>query len=366
MTTILDDVKLDFQDVLLMPKRSTVTSRADVTLTRQFKFKHSKSTYTGIPIVVSNMDHTGTVAMAKALYQPQLSVALHKFYSVEQLVEFFKSPVAGRTFYTIGITDDDITKFKTVWDRLEKETRPSYVCIDVANGYSRKFVQVVEYMREHYPQLVIMAGNVVTPDMVYDLLERGADIVKVGIGSGSVCLTRKVTGVGYPQLSAIIECADAAHGAGGLICGDGGITCPGDIMKGFAGGADFIMCGGLFAGHEQCEGEIIYRYEPIIRKKSDDEPQDNLNRTPIRMKFYGMSSEEAMEKHYGGKASYRASEGKAVEVPYRGSVIDTVDEILGGLRSGCTYIGASKLKDVPKCATFLKVNRILNNTFGQG
>lgn len=360
MTTIVEDVKLDFQDVLLMPKRSALGSRAEVTLTRQYTFKHSKSTYVGIPVIAANMDHTGTVEMAKTFYNSKLSVALHKFYSVDKLVEFFKTPTAGRTFYTMGITEHDITKFNEMWKRLDTDTRPSYVCIDVANGYSRKFVNFVEAIRNQYPQLVIMAGNVVTPDMVYDLLERGADIVKIGIGPGSVCTTRKITGVGYPQLSAIMECADAAHGANGLICGDGGVTCPGDVVKAFAAGADFVMCGGLFAGHDECGGEMVYSYKDVGPNSMPERGE------PISMKFYGMSSSEAMDKYYGGKADYRASEGKVVEVPYKGSVSNTIEEVLGGLRSGCTYVGARKLKDLPKCATFLKVNRVLNNTFGQG
>lgn len=352
MTTIIDDVKLDFQDVLLMPKRSTLSSRSEVDITRSYKFKHTGYTYHGVPVVVANMDTTGTIEMAKTLYLNKMSVALHKFYTQDKLVEFFSSPESQYTFYTMGITEQDQQKFQAVKEACSRVLR--YVCIDVANGYSRKFVSVVEQMRERYPNLVIMAGNVVTPDMVYDLLERGADIVKVGIGSGSVCTTRKITGVGYPQLSAIMECADAAHGANGLICGDGGITCAGDIVKAFAGGSDFIMCGGLFAGHDECGGELLYRTDIDMIKRQN----------PVAMRFYGMSSQDAMDKHYGGKADYRASEGKAVDVPYKGPVKSTIEEILGGLRSACTYVGASQLKHLPKCATFIKVNRQLNNIYG--
>jgi len=356
------------------------------------------------------MDHTGTIAMADAVTPFHMSVALHKFYEAKALIEYFTRTARNpHVFYSMGITDEDFKKFELVMSGgTEGEgSRPIYVCIDVANGYSRKFVAYVEKIRSKYPNVVIMAGNVVTPDMTYDLLERGADIVKIGIGPGSVCTTRKITGVGYPQLSAIMECADAAHGANGLICSDGGVTTPGDIAKAFAAGADFVMCGGLFAGHDECEGktigklelrkEVEMRYETTVdpdtfekimhhvltntktgerwiqtfseekQIKGGDlplswyEPDSVKN---VKMRFYGMSSAEAMDKHYGGKANYRASEGKAVEVPYKGSVVNTVEEILGGLRSTCTYVGASSLKQLPKCCTFVKVNRQVNTVFG--
>lgn len=349
MTTIVEDVKLDFSDVLLMPKRSTLDSRSKVELTRTFKFKHSPVEYTGVPIIAANMDTIGTMEMATAFRPYNMSVALHKFYTIEQLIAYFKSADRNvHAFYTMGITEDDYTKFQSVQTALNMHSPQAmirYLCIDVANGYSRKFVNFVERVRDDNPNAVIMAGNVVTGDMVYDLLERGADIIKVGIGPGSVCTTRRITGVGYPQLSAVLECQDAAHGAGGLICSDGGIVYPGDLSKAFGAGSDFVMCGGIFAGHDESGGAVT----------GDEEK-------PSTMKFYGMSSHEAMDKHYGGKANYRASEGKVVEVPYKGSVASTVEEMLGGLRSACTYVGAVRLKDLPKCATFVRVNRQLNDS----
>lgn len=419
MTTIVEDVKLDFNDVLLMPKRSALGSRSEVDITREFKFKHSTVSYEGVPIIAANMDTVGTIEMAKAFKPFNMAVALHKFYTEEQLIAYFKSPdMNDATFYSMGITDADYGKFKNVYAAVKPQgflsnqdcMRPlKYVCVDVANGYNRKFVAFVEKLREEYPDLVIMAGNVVTGDMVYDLLERGADIVKVGIGPGSVCTTRRITGVGYPQLSAILECQDAAHGAGGLICGDGGITVPGDLAKAFGAGSDFVMCGGIFAGHKECAGEIIglnrslknltwlQQNTSVVLVKDMDDGKDyvvdvgeftkmierfdkdvnteipenfkwaiNTEISPnAKMRFYGMSSHEAMDKHYGGKANYRASEGKVVEVPYKGEVSATIEEMLGGLRSACTYIGARRLKDMPKCATFVKVNRQLNTSLSE-
>lgn len=343
MTTIVEDVKLDFSDVLLMPKRSTLDSRSKVDVTRAFRFKHSAEQYTGTPIVAANMDSVGTIEMAKAFKPYNMAVALHKFYDPRTLIDYFSSEDKNpHTFYSMGITKDDLEKFKHVVLGCGT-VQPMYVCIDVANGYNRKFVNYVEEIRTLYPNVVIMAGNVVTGDMVYDLLERGADIVKVGIGPGSVCTTRRITGVGYPQLSAILECQDAAHGADGLICGDGGIVVPGDLSKAFAAGSDFVMCGGIFAGHDECGGTVV----------------------DGKVRFYGMSSHEAMDKHYGGKANYRASEGKVVEIPYKGPIDNTIEEMLGGLRSACTYVGARRLKDLPKCATFVRVNRILNNSLSK-
>lgn len=409
MTTIVEDTKLDFSDVLLMPKRSTLSSRSEVDVRRTFKFKHARLEYIGVPIIAANMDTIGTFEMAKALSQFDMACALHKFYTADQLISYFKSPDRNRhTFYSMGITDVDLEKYLKVNDDLKAHSPQAaikYICIDVANGYSRKFVNFVERMRNEANDAVIMAGNVVTPDMVYDLLERGADIVKVGIGPGSVCTTRRITGVGYPQLSAVLECQDAAHGADGLICSDGGIIVPGDVAKAFGAGADFIMCGGILSGHYECSGQlaniklnpkvqttvgmyvdpiggadyvhtITYQLGDQTIKVLDRDYRNDIEQFDFRelppafyesgtMRYYGMSSHEAMDKHYGGKANYRASEGKVVEVPYKGSVVNTCEEILGGLRSACTYVGARRLKDLPKCSTFVKVNRQLNNSLSQ-
>jgi GMP reductase len=291
------------------------------------------------------MDTVGTFEMARALARHRLSVALHKHYPVEELAQFFSAlPEGGTVFYSMGITAADYEKFRRVKDLLGDAV--SCVCVDVANGYTKAFVDFLHKLRTDWPKITIMAGNVVTGEMTEELILDGADIVKVGIGPGSVCTTRKMTGVGYPQLSAIIECADAAHGLGGLICADGGCTSPGDLAKAFGGGADFIMLGGMLSGHDECSGELVER--DGVRK----------------MRFYGMSSRAAMEKYAGGVATYRASEGKEVLVDHRGPVEGTVQEILGGVRSACTYVGARKLKELSKRTTFIRVARQLNEVFG--
>lgn len=342
---IEQDTKLDFKDVLIRPKRSTLTSRSAVDISRDFVFLHSQRKYRGIPIIASNMDATGTFAMARALANHQLSVALHKHYGEAELLAYFsESPAPPASFYSMGITQPDYEKFRrvkeTAGDKIEN------VCVDVANGYTKAFVSFIQKLRSAYPDITLMAGNVVTGEMTEELILDGVDIVKVGIGPGSVCTTRRMSGVGYPQLSAIIECADAAHGLHGLICADGGCTSPGDLAKAFGAGADFVMLGGMLAGHDECGSEIVEQNG--VRK----------------MRFYGMSSREAMEKYAGGVAEYRAAEGKTVLLDYRGPVEDTVQEILGGVRSACTYVGAHRLKELSKRTTFIRVTQQLNEVFG--
>jgi GMP reductase len=336
---IEEDVKLDFSDVLIRPKRSTLASRKDVQLDRTFTFLHGGTSWTGVPIIAANMDGVGTLSMMRALAPHHLMVALHKHLPIES----YEAIIPETAWVTIGISDEDEVRFQTII----QTTSPRFVCIDVANGYTERFVSFVARMRTLLPHSVIMAGNVVTGDMTEQLLLSGADVVKVGIGPGSVCTTRAKTGVGYPQLSAIIECADAAHGLSGLVCADGGCTNPGDVAKAFGAGADFVMIGGMFAAHAESEQSVV------IGADGAD-----------YIEYYGSSSRQAMDKHAGGVAAYRAVEGKTVRLPFRGPVGPTVEEILGGVRSTCTYVGARRLKELPKRTTFIRVQRQLNTVFG--
>lgn len=337
------DVKLDFKDVLIRPKRSVLTSRSEVSLEREFRFKNSGATWKGVPIIAANMDHTGTFSMANALAKHSLLTAIDKFISPADWQAFAtKNPEAiAASFVSVGISEDDFKKAQEIINLAKVKM----ICLDVANGYTERFVDFLKRLRDAYPNLLIMAGNVVTGEMVEELILSGADVVKIGIGPGSVCTTREKTGVGYPQLSAIIECADAAHGLGGHVCADGGCTSPGDVAKAFAAGADFVMLGGMLSGHDECLGDVIE--EDGVRFK----------------RFYGMSSAEAMEKYHGTVAEYRASEGRSVDVPYRGAVKNTVLDILGGIRSTCTYVGAHRLKELSKRTTFIRVTQQLNEVF---
>jgi GMP reductase len=341
------DVKLDFKDVLIRPKRSTLNTRSAVDVNRTFRFLHTGSEWKGFPLIAANMDVTGTMAMARALGRHGALTALHKHYPEADLAKFFAEPEGELAFYSLGTSAADVKKLGAV----AKAAPIRLICLDVANGYAEKFLEIVKRVRDEHSKSVIMAGNVVTGDMTEALILAGADIVKIGIGPGSVCTTRRVTGVGYPQLSAIIECADAAHGLKGQVCADGGCTVPGDVAKAYGAGADFVMLGGMLAGHDECDGEI--RYEERAGKK-----------IPVAMSFYGMSSETAMKKHAGGVAHYRAAEGKTVETPYRGSVEATMGEIMGGVRSMMTYIGATQLKEVSKRTTFVRVSAQANDVFG--
>ncbi|XP_058806277.1 GMP reductase 1-like [Phymastichus coffea] len=345
MPNIINDIKLDFKDVLLRPKRSTLKSRSDVDLYREITFRNSKQTYKGIPVMASNMDTVGTFEMAKALSKHGLFTTVHKYYTVEEWKEFAsKNPECLKNMAaSSGTGNEDFERLSGVLAAIPELL---FICIDVANGYSQHFVEYVRKVRAQFPDHTIMAGNVVTGEMVEELILSGADIIKVGIGPGSVCTTRMKTGVGYPQLSAVIECADAAHGLKGHIISDGGCTCPGDIAKAFGAGADLVMAGGMFAGHDECGGDVIEKDGKKVKL------------------FYGMASSTAMKKHVGGVADYRSSEGKTVEVPYRGPVEATILDILGGLRSACTYVGAARLRELPKRATFVRCTQQLNNIYG--
>ena len=383
------EVKLNYDDVLIRPKRSTLGSRKEVDLERGFTYPnyepypannpdllpkgypagpYKEKHFRGVPIMASNMDGVGTFEMAKALASQKIMTCLVKTYSVNELVSFFDDESDQELLHTeyvamsIGITPPDEEKFRAVYEQVGDNLK--YVCIDVANGYSERFCDFVRRFRQLYPNIVIIAGNVVTADQTQELILNGADIVKVGIGPGSVCTTRIQTGVGYPQLSAVIECADAAHGLGGHIIADGGCTCPGDVAKAFAGGADFVMLGGMLAGHDEGGGKVVTKH--IATGGAYKTPEGTFIpyfEEQNFIQFYGMSSDAANKKHFGGLKDYRASEGREVLVPYRGKVADTIQTILGGIRSTCTYAGAKRLKHLSKCATFIRTNTQYNKTY---
>lgn len=337
---ILDDVKLDFNDVLILPKRSEYSSRSEVSLERTFRFKYSPYTWTGVPIMVSNMDTTGTIEMALELQKHKVLTCLHKYYKVVDLID--KDLDLDYIAVSTGIGDKDLENL----DEIMREINPKFICIDVANGYMTKFIERCREIRDKYPSKILIAGNVCTQQGVLELVVEGkVDIVKVGIGSGSCCTTRKQTGIGMPQMSAVVECADTAHGLDAHIISDGGLQVVGDFAKAYGAGADFVMSGSMFAGNTESGGELI---------------EESGKKYKV---FYGMSSSTAMNKYSGGIAHYRSSEGKTVKIEYCGSVRNTILDIQGGIRSTMTYIGAKKIKDIPKCTTFIRVNRQLNQIY---
>lgn len=337
------DLKLTFDDVLIRPKRSTLISRSDVNLVREFTFRHTEETWGGVPIVAANMDTTGLFSIAEILQGHKMLTCTQKFYSTKEFSDAWEKGVDSEfVAVTCGSTDES---FELLKRKMATNKGLKMICIDVANGYREVFLNFVKKVRGEFPEKIIIAGNVATREMTEALILAGADIVKVGIGPGSVCTTRKVAGVGYPQLSAISECADAAHGLNGHVMSDGGCSSPGDVAKAFAAGADFVMLGGMLAGHDESGGELIEDSGSAYKS------------------FYGMSSAKAMETHYGEIADHRAPEGKEVRVPYRGPLEVTVQSILGGLRSACSYVGARRIKDLPKCTTFIRVSMTTNEVF---
>ena len=341
---ILDDIKLDYSDVLIRPKRSTLTSRFDVEMEQTYTFYHSKKSWTGVPIMASNMDTTGTFDMHDELSKHGMVTCIARHHN-NNGIGWGMAKNRDKLCVMSGISFNEISEIVGVANTFPDI---AFVGLDVANGYTINFVESIKQLRDQLPNATIIAGNVVTADMTAELILAGVDIIKVGVGPGSVCTTRIKTGIGYPQLSAVIECADAAHGLGAHIIADGGCNSSGDIAKAFAAGADFVMIGGMLSGHEECDGELVF----------EDDVEE-----PVGMKFYGMASNTAMKRHGHPNREYRGEEGKTVTVPYRGLVQGTVLDILGGVRSACTYVGARRLKDLTKCATFVRVNNTHNRIY---
>lgn len=363
------DIKLNYNDVLIRPKRTSLDSRAQVNLIRTFVPKYG-SAFEGVPVMAANMA-TGTFKMLDAFSPHGMFVAVAKYsskgwYGYEDPDFNIMRSRLDFGFYTIGMSKHELDQFDRYYNEVKRinafgiTTNRIKLCVDIANGYSQKFASFISKIREKYPEIVIVAGNVVTSDMTQELVLGGADYVKVGIGQGSKCHTRLKAAVGYPQLSAIIECADAAHGLSAGIIADGGIRSAGDVGKALCANADMVMIGGMFAGTDECDGEIITRYFKTgeVRYDIDYKRYEDIIETRKFKLFYGMSSEYAQKKHMGEMKEYRASEGFTEEVPYIGPVENVIKDIMGGLRSTGTYIGANDVKKFGKCATFIRTNQI--------
>ena len=339
------DAKLNFEDVLLQPKRSTLSSRKDVDMTRNFTFRNSGKQMNFLPIFASNMDGVGTFSMAKVLQEYKMMTVITKTTGI---AEWRKAVGNGVRLQSVSVCtgtnvmwDKEAQDWRTMQEVLKSFPDIKMITVDVANAYHQNMVDFIAKVRDQHPTKIIVAGNVVTPEMTEELIINGADVVKIGIGPGSVCTTRTMTGVGVPQFSAILDCADAANGVDGHIMADGGCVFPGDIAKAFGGGAHMVMIGGMLAGHDESEQQVV----------------------DGKIEFYGMSSDRAREKHGRRKDGYRGNEGRLISLPHRGPVKGTVEDILGGVRSACTYIGARRLKDMPKCASFVTTNNVQNQVY---
>ena len=356
-----DETKLDYGNVLLVPGTNTsVASRKDVDLNCSIQFpKQPAVVYKGIPIMAANMDGVGTLEMADALTKMGLFSCLTKSYNSQELVKFFEKDPARKEFcaITVGLREADRDVFAAVH---QKVGALQYVCLDVANGHTERFVEFLGRFRKDFHDVVIIAGNVVTPEQTLALASAGADLIKVGIGPGSVCETRIKTGVGYPQFSAIIECGQAARAAGVGIVADGGCTCPGDVAKALAAGAEFVMLGGMLAGHDEGGGRVLIRTFQTQELKEDGEP---IIKKSKFVQFYGMSSHVANEKHFDGMQPWKTSEGREVLLPYKASLTETVQDLLGGLRSTCTYLGAKNISELPSKSRFVRCHDTHNRVF---
>ncbi len=373
MTQILSETYLDYSDILIKPKMgNNLSSRKDVNLTREYVFKRGQIRK-GLGIFNANMATVGNFETAKKLLKAGMFATLHKFYTAEEMIDFMRQCQNEKIdysnlFISIGIKNGirELDKLKEIEDSTIW-FKPN-ICIDAPNFYINKAFEVLKHCRELFPESVIMCGNIASSDICHKLLDY-ADILKVGIGPGSVCRTRSVTGCGVPMVSCILDCADVVHSVGGMICADGGIVEVGDICKAFALNADFVMSGGMFAGTDEAEGEVIekcyktneYAIDMIDGSKPiPDQPLYDIKKYKL---YYGMSSTLANNKFAGGMSNYKASEGREAFIPYTGSLDKILQDIKGGIASACTYIGAANVKDMSKCATLIKVNHTINKVF---
>ena len=352
---IIDEEQLDFDDVMIIPRPSTVESRKDTTIVKPFKFKWTGKVIEGSPAIAANMTTTGTFEMAKELQKHQMFCALHKHYSAEEIIRFLEENKKSFgtndfIFVSTGLRQGDFEKLK----QIMATGLCNNICLDAPNGYIQGFVQHLNRLRHTFPHSIIMAGNVVTPEKTVELIQNGADCVKVGIGPGQACATRTTTGVGRPQLSAVIDCVAGAKQYGGLICSDGGIQKPADYVKAIAVYADFVMMGSYLAGCSEAGGQLIVKH-----MKTGEQLPSGREETRIReyKMFYGMSSEFAQKQHYKGMPSYRASEGIVTMTPHKGPVANTIQALEGGLRSAMTYTNSRTIDEFQKNTDFYKVRR---------
>lgn len=319
--------KYGFDEVFIIPSKTDVNSRSNVNLNISYTTKISNQTIQGCPVIVANLDTTGSIQMAKQLYKHKMFVGLNKYLEFNKVKDFFKTNESEFSFYTIGL-NGDLDKVKEL-----HETSFKYLMIDIANGYISDFLKFVEKTRKIFPKLIIIAGNVCTPEGVKYLVEAGADIVKCGIGQGGLCETSAKAGIGYPQFSVAQECGNYARKIGALAISDGGTKTPADICKSLAAGSHFVMCGSIFLGYDECDGEWT---------------NDKF------LKAYGMSSKTANDKYNNGLKEYRTSEGVNEKlISHKGKVENLVLDIKGSLASCCSYTNSFNLQDLPYNSKFI-------------
>jgi GMP reductase len=346
---IVEDKKYyDFSDVLIKPRMTTMTSRSEASIEREFYFKNSGQTIVSSPIIISNMDIVGNFTMAKAVDHHKIMTCFHKFYTlVNYDLELNQDETKSFNFVTIGIGEISFNHILNMKNLGFFAKNKLGICVDVANGYMTSLWPYLEKLRKMLPNTVIMAGNICTPEPIQAFANVGVDVIKAGVGSGAQCLTRTVAGVGVPQFTAVMDCVEAADKLGILVCSDGGINDYADFGKALGAGADFVMSGSMFAGHHESGGDVI-----TLGGKQYKE-------------MYGMSSRTAQNKYYGGMAKYRASEGRTSLIPLKGPVEDTIQNIFGGIRSAMSYTNSRTLEEFPSNVTFIPVNDTINRKYEQ-
>lgn len=359
---ISNEIQLDYDDILLLPNRSKSASRKTVDIEREFLFYHSPRKWKGTPIFAANMANTGTLAMSLELSKYKFCTALHKFYDLEVIIPHFNQNLNNKDYiwYTTGIRGEDFSKLENF---LKEVSFQPNIVIDVPNGYTDDFVRICSTIRNMCHDSIIMAGNVCTSNMVQEIiLHGGVDIVKCGNSFGGACRTKNKTGIGRPMFSTVLDCSNSAHGLKsnhkkmGLICADGGCKAVGDICKAIGGGADFIMLGSIFAGCDENEGDWEYEYKTIFDTWEPVPYQGDKTITRKKsLKFYGMSSHHAQLKHYNEIREYATSEGTTLSIPYKGGVQGVVQDILGGIRSCCSYSGVDEIENLHKAANFIRL-----------
>lgn len=329
--------KLDFDSVRIVPQFSNVSSRSEVSLNVNYS-----DIYYGLPVIVANMYNTGTFEMASALADSKINVCLHKHYPLSELTRFLQIKSGAFAWPSFGISDEDFNSIKCV--------NPWRLCIDVANGHMARLHDFIKKLKDWSPNLIIMAGNVGSPEGFELLAREGVSAVKAGIGNGGHCLSSNMTGIGYPQFALVQDCLAIAEETGVLLISDGGIREVGDICKGIGAGAHAVMCGSLFTGYAENAGE--WRTAHPFQK---DEQGKLVPFGEKQLRVYGMSSKHANETHSGGMKNYRAAEGRESWVAHKGELSELIQNIKGGLASSCAYQGFRSVQALRGNAHFVEI-----------
>lgn len=343
------DFGLTFDDVCLVPQYNDVPSRTEPDTVTWL----TKNLEVGMPLVPANMDTVMGLELARVITENGGYPIFHRFAPAQVQIDWVEK-LEGKMFVSCGINDKS--------DILEiLDAKPTGVCIDVAHGHSDRMHRMIDRVKNHSPNVQVIAGNVCTPMAYQDLVNSGADAVKVGIGPGAACTTRIVTGFGVPQFTAVQECAKIAKKLRVPIIADGGIRGSRDVVLALAAGASTVMIGKLFALTNESAAEKLYNWngnwvprDELVHTEISTEIL--LEQSVVKAKYRGQASEDFQNEFYGGLKEKTVAEGTDFWAPVTGSAQDLIDDILGGLRSGLTYGGARNIKELQRKAEFMRVS----------